>query len=197
MPLRDVITAALSRPAGKVVDGPVRDIINEILAERGYASPAEVAALRDEADALRTQLGALQGSVQDIQAQLVTLQQEITSIKNAPPSSTPPSSGTPGPLEPTAPDSAVEERELKAASAASQGLCRVAGCGQSSWRDGFCAAHAEQWRAGRLPGFVSPEGLVSVLGKPRRIAPTFAGALYGVERGQVRIGAEMVPSVAY
>jgi hypothetical protein len=198
MPLRDVITAALSRPAGKVVDGPVRDIINEILAERGYASPAEVAALRDEADALRTQLGTLQGTVQDIQTQLATLQQELASLKDAPPSSTPPSSGTPGSsLEPTDPDSAVEEHALKTASAATQGLCKVAGCGRSSWRDGFCAAHAEQWRAGRLPGVVSPEGLVSVLGKPRRIAPTFAGALYVLERGQVRIGAEMVPSVAY
>ena len=198
MPLRDVITAALSRPAGKVVDGPVRDIINEILAERGYASPAEVAALRDEADALRTQLGALQSTVQGIQTQLETLQQELASIKDAPPSSTPPSSGTPGvSLEPTDSDSAVEEQALEAAPTVSQDLCKVGSCGQPSWRDGFCAAHAEQWRAGRLPGFVSPEGLVSVLGKPRRIAPTFAGAFYGVEQGQIRIGAEMVPSVAY
>lgn len=199
MPLRDVIAAALSRPAGKVVDGPVRDIINEILAERGYASPAEVAALRDEADALKAQLRALQGSVEDVQEQLAVLQLAVSSLQAAPPVSAP-TSADPSPLIPSippVPDMAVEDRQLEAESSAIQGLCKVSGCNEPCWRDGFCAAHAEQWRAGRLPGFVSPEGLVNVLGEPRRIAPTFAGALYGVEQGQVRIGTEMVPSVAY
>ena len=59
MPIRDILAAALSRPAGRVVDGPVRDIVNEILADHGYASPAELAALKADADGLRGRLGSV------------------------------------------------------------------------------------------------------------------------------------------
>ncbi|MFT4976960.1 MAG: hypothetical protein ACI8S6_002865 [Myxococcota bacterium] len=199
MPLRDVIAAALSRPAGKIVDGPVRDIINEILAERGYASPAEVGALRDEADALRAQLDTLQTTVEGISDQLSQLQGQLTTLQKAPAAA--PASATDHsllvPAVPAAPATPLAERAAEVVASTGRGDCKADDCGVATWRDGFCVSHAEAWRAGRLPGFVSPEGLVSVSGQPRRIAPGFSGALYTVESGQVRVGEQLVPSVAY
>jgi len=206
MPLRDVIAAALSRPAGKVVDGPVRDIINEILAERGYASPAEVAALRDEADALRAQLAALQASVASVTEQLGAIQSQVTELQARPvpapaPAAAPAAEGLDhsllAPTIPAAPETPLSERAASVDAAVAAGQCKVPGCAESPHRDGFCTAHAEAWRAGRLPGFVSPEGLVSVSGQPRQIAPDHAGAVYAIKDGQVRIGEHSVPSVAY
>lgn len=200
MPLRDVIAAALSRPAGKVVDGPVRDIINEILAERGYASPAEVAALRDEADALRVQLDELHSTVQQLSEGLSGLTEQVAEIQKAPPVAAPRSvidHAVLVPDVPAAPEAPLAERAAASEAALEQGTCRADGCDAQAYRSGFCILHAEEWRAGRLPGFVSPEGLVSVAGQPRRIAPSHAGAVYSVVGGQVRVGEDTVPSVAY
>lgn len=197
MPIRDVIVAAISRPAGKVVDAPVRDIINEMLSERGYASPAEVAALRDEADALRGQLDALQGAVQDISSQLEAVQGQLSELQQRPAQAAPANHAVLVPSIPAVPQGSLEQRQSEAVVATEQGQCLVDGCTEPARRDGFCTAHAEQWRAGFLPGVVSPEGLVSVDGQARRIAPGHAGALYAVVDGQVHIGDQSVPSVPY
>lgn len=52
-----------SRPAGKVLDAPIRDIVQAVLKEHGYASPAEVQALRDELRDLRGRVDALDKKV--------------------------------------------------------------------------------------------------------------------------------------
>lgn len=190
MPLRDVIVAALSRPAGKVVDGPVRDIVHEILAERGYASPAEVAALREETDTLRVSMRALE-------ARLDALEQARAQQPTPPTLPTPTTRSSLIPTIPPPPDEPLDDRRRHAEASAAAGMCKVSGCKNPRYRDGFCMEHAADWRAGRLPGFVSPEGLVSVGGEPRRVAPSFAGQPYAVQGGQVRIDRRTVPSVGY
>ena len=201
MPLRDVLAAALSRPAGKVVDGPVRDIVNEILSERGYASPAEVAALRAEADTLRTQLQAVEARAEAIEARLAELAEAV--VRAPSPSSSPalPSPSAPTrtlvPDVPAPPEAASEERQRWAADAVQRGTCRVMGCERAARRDGFCVAHSEAWKAGQLGGFVSPEGLVRVGDQPRRVAPGLAGRLYAVDGDIVLIDGESVAAVAY
>lgn len=53
MSLTDVFAQRLSRPAARVLDGPIRDTIREMLREAGYASPAELQAVRDELRGLK------------------------------------------------------------------------------------------------------------------------------------------------
>ncbi|MEL6347287.1 MAG: hypothetical protein AAFV53_29495 [Myxococcota bacterium] len=184
MPLRDILKAALSGPAGKVVDAPVRDIVNEVLAERGYASPAEVAALREETDRLQAQVQKMQARLDALEKRPVNPPAARLSVSLAP--------DVPAP-----PETPLEDRVQWVASSAQQNLCKVIGCGKAAYRDGFCVEHAAAWRAGRLPGFVSPEGLVSINGEPRRVAPSFAGQPYADRNGQVQIDQFTVPSVGY
>ena len=81
MPIRDIIAAALSRPAGRVVDGPVRDIVNEILADHGYASPAELAALKAETDGLKGRLIAVDERFSALEAKATALQESVTALQ--------------------------------------------------------------------------------------------------------------------
>lgn len=60
MPLVDVLRAALSKPAGKVVEVPVRDLVDEILRDHGFVGPAEVAKLRQEIAELRDRIEVLE-----------------------------------------------------------------------------------------------------------------------------------------
>lgn len=66
MSLSDALAQRLSGPAARVLDGPIRDTIRDVLKEAGYASPAELQALRDDlrdlrarADAAEKKLGEL------------------------------------------------------------------------------------------------------------------------------------------
>ena len=60
MPLVDVLRAALSKPAGKVVEVPVRDLVEEILRDHGFVGPAEVAKLHQEIAELRDRIAVLE-----------------------------------------------------------------------------------------------------------------------------------------
>jgi hypothetical protein len=60
MPLVDVLRAAFSRPVGKVVEVPTRDLVNRILEDHGFAGPADVAKLRQEIAELRERVGILE-----------------------------------------------------------------------------------------------------------------------------------------
>jgi polyhydroxyalkanoate synthesis regulator phasin len=66
MPLLDVLRAALSRPAGRVVEAPVRDIVHEILRDHGFVGPAEVARLRGELAELKDRVTALEARLRDL-----------------------------------------------------------------------------------------------------------------------------------
>jgi hypothetical protein len=68
MAIRDVFASRLAGPAGRVLDAPIRDIVHEILREHGYASPAEVQALRDELRDLRTRVDGVDRRVADLSA---------------------------------------------------------------------------------------------------------------------------------
>jgi hypothetical protein len=66
MALRDLFASKLAGPAGRVLDAPIRDIVHDILREHGYASPAEIQALRDELRDLRTRLEGVDRKVADL-----------------------------------------------------------------------------------------------------------------------------------
>lgn len=83
MPLSDVLAAALSRPAGHVVEGPVRTIVTEILQDHGYASPAEVQAVRDQVEALARRVAALEGVLSEGKAAAEATAAEVARLQEA------------------------------------------------------------------------------------------------------------------
>ncbi|MDG1480502.1 MAG: hypothetical protein P8R54_12975 [Myxococcota bacterium] len=201
MPIRDILAAALSRPAGRVVDGPVRDIVNEILADHGYASPAELAALKADADGLRGRLGSVDARLAELESAAVALQESVDALRaelaNRPAE---PATGPRPSLIPQVPEPPTEplgERQTWAERSVKKGMCKVLNCNEEASKDGFCAKHASDWSAGRLPGFISPEGLVSVAGEPRLVDPALSGLAYAVEGNVVEIDGRQVPTVGY
>lgn len=191
MSLKDVAIAALSRPAGRVVEGPVRELIDEALKDRGYASPAELAALKEELAQAKARVEALPSRLDALEQKLAELGRDTAALREA--------------LQ-RAQESANEARRVAAAAearaaaaesraaelesrapAAEAMTCRAPGCGQPGLAEGFCRAHTLAWRAGRLAGFVSPEGLVDLDGRPGRVSRDLAGHAYQVDDGRVRV----------
>jgi hypothetical protein len=66
MPIADIVRAALSRPAGRVVEGPVRELVEQVLADHGFARPAEIAKLKDEIASLRDRVGVLESRLRNL-----------------------------------------------------------------------------------------------------------------------------------
>lgn len=83
MPLTDILAAALSRPAAKVVDAPVRDLIHEVLADHAYASPAELRAVEDRARALGAKAEGLTGRLDAAEAALAALEERVAALDAA------------------------------------------------------------------------------------------------------------------
>lgn len=88
MALKDIVVAALSHPAGQVIDRPVRELVDEVLADRGYAAPDEVQALRDAAASLErmvTRLServeAAEAAVEGLRATVSGLEEELSSAE--------------------------------------------------------------------------------------------------------------------
>lgn len=131
MSVFDTLVSRLSRPAGKALDPTIRDIVQSILKEHGYASPAEVQALRDEVRDMRVRIDGMASRLDAVVKQADSIRAEAAS---APPRA-------PAPL-----------------TAEPRGPCKVQGCGGEVRSKGFCSAHYQQWRRGTLAGFSIDEG---------------------------------------
>ncbi len=169
MALSDVFSSRLSRPAGRVLDAPIREIVHELLKEHGYASPAEVQAIRDEVKDMRTRMDGMEKRLADLQHLAEQARTEANMARQAAEASPAPSAGGHesriGHLE-----ARISELEAALADgshaapgqvaplvAAPRGNCKVAGCADTIRSKGFCSAHYQQWRRGSLKGFGSPD----------------------------------------
>lgn len=152
MPVIDILSAALSGPAGRVVEGPVRTLVAEVLQDRGYASPAEVQALRDDLGALRDQLGRLSAEVETLRAEATDLRAEVGRLHAV---------AAAGPR--AVPERAVPERAVPQ-------------------RHGMSLEEYERWRAGGLPGRIGPDGYVEVDGVACRVDAALAGRPYTLSK---------------
>jgi len=178
MPLSDVLAAALSRPAGQVIEAPVRTIVAEVLRDHGYASPAEMQALHDEVRALRDRVAGLEASLAASGEAANVVLAEVAEVRARleAQAATPTPVKTPTPVRFHRP------------------TC-VADCERLAVTSGFCLKHLHAWQAGALPGFVGPEGLVEVDGVPFRVDAAHAGHPYevtGAKRRLVRIAGKAV-----
>lgn len=77
MSVIDLVTKAVSRPAGRVVEAPVREIVEEALRHANLASPQDVQAARTDLTKLsaqlhelRNQLGSLTDAVRGMQGEI-------------------------------------------------------------------------------------------------------------------------------
>lgn len=84
MPLIDIVSAALSGPAGRVLEGSVRAIVAEVLQDRGYASPAEVLALREDLQALSRDNERLLAELSALRGRVEALEQRPVAVVAAP-----------------------------------------------------------------------------------------------------------------
>lgn len=150
MPVIDILSAALSRPAGRVVEGPVRAIVTEVLQDRGYASPAEVLALKDELGELRQVLDRLSTEVESLRVEAATLRAQADALRDSPPAASAPAAPAPGP------------------STATRAPATPA-------RLGMSLEEYERWRQGGLPGRIGPDGLVELDGQAFRVDPSLEG----------------------
>ena len=81
MPLSDVLQAAMSRPVARIIDSPVRALMNEILEDYGYASPEAVEALRRELAEAEALLHRQTSRLEELEKMAQALQVQMTSLR--------------------------------------------------------------------------------------------------------------------
>ena len=120
MALFDSFASRLSRPAGRMLDAPIRDIVHELLNEHGYASPAEVQALRDELRGLRGRVDGLDRKVTELAGIADAARAEASAARAAAASPAPhehavPAHEHPVPTHEHAPDARIAALEARIA----------------------------------------------------------------------------------
>lgn len=91
MSVIDLLARALSGPAGRVVEAPVRDIVDEVLRSQDVVRPAELQALRGELrgvnsalEALKVQIGALSKAVDGVREAQGALRSDLEEVRSRP-----------------------------------------------------------------------------------------------------------------
>lgn len=180
MPLLDRLGAAFSAPAGRVVEGSVRAIVAELLQERGYASPAEVLALREELAELRARMQRLEAQVDGLRARVEALEAvpvETGRAREAPEAS--PSDPAPAEASPSDPESADP----------APGALATAGWSRSE---------QDRWRAAGRAGRIGPEGYLELDGRAVVVDAALEGRPYdreGLEAGAIRVDGRILQPV--
>ncbi len=221
MPLLDLVSRVVAGPASRVVEAPVRDVIDEVLRQQPMARPEDVDRLRREVSGLTTELQKMQERIAALAAAVDTLQGQqaapsLDEIVAAVTAALPAPAAVPAADE-AAPKKASRKKAATRKSAPNNAVaaktadepgrrgrkslahlgCGVEGCTANHRSKGFCSKHYQQWRRGNLVGFVSPEGLVaSEDGRAFRIDPAHSGAAVAVKgkgkRTSVRVDGSKV-----
>lgn len=195
MSVFDRILERLSGPAGRVLDAPIREVVQEVIRDGGYASPAEVDALRAEAGALKTRADALDARLRELDTLLDAARADAAAARDE--ASRAREAAATSEARANASDARVFELEqrlasapaaqvtrapadeptLKAAPPRAASPCKVTDCGDPVRSKGFCSAHYQQWRRGTLRGFVGQEGLALLPdGEAVTVSEAHAGA---------------------
>lgn len=191
MSILDSLFSRVSRPAGRALDPTIRDIVHAVLREHGYASPAEVQALRDEVRDMRARVDAMQRRVEEVVARAEGVRAEVlaeadaraavAAEKLAALQAQVAAARAPSP----AADAPPRASGAVAATPAPGGACRVDGCEGAVRSKGFCSSHYQQWRRGTLREFVGPEGHVVVGGKNFQVSQALAGGRAEIRGGKL------------
>jgi 3-methyladenine DNA glycosylase/8-oxoguanine DNA glycosylase len=79
MPLTDVVQAALSRPVARALEGTLRELIEEVLQDHGYASPEETDRLRHALREAEDRLGEQSRRLESLESLADSLEARVTS----------------------------------------------------------------------------------------------------------------------
>ena len=79
MPLTDVVQAALSRPVSRALEGTLRELIEEVLQDHGYASPEETDRLRRALQEAQDRLGEQSQRLESLESLAESLEARVTS----------------------------------------------------------------------------------------------------------------------
>ncbi|MEC7240686.1 MAG: hypothetical protein VXW32_05575 [Myxococcota bacterium] len=208
MAIVDLLAGLVSGPASRVVEAPVRELVDEILRQQDIARPHEVAQLKREIQGLGKELEGLVGKLETIQKALDGLQAQtgtpaaVAATTEVPEAKAKPAvkpaaekapakkakakpSAEKAPAKKAKAKPAAEKAPAKKAKAKPAAKktgkkvatkeatrkrgrpslaelgCKVKGCNGKHRSKGFCSSHYQQWRRGRLEGFVGPEGLAA------------------------------------
>ena len=82
MSFADRFASRLSAPASRVLDGPIREIVQQVLREGGYATPAEVDQLHGEARDLGRRVDALEARANELATQSESLKGRVQSAES-------------------------------------------------------------------------------------------------------------------
>ena len=209
MSIRKVVGGLVAGIAGRVVEAPVRDIVDEVLNQQELPPPEEVGALRSEVKRLATELASMQGKLGELVTALEGLQTKTESPQGrldtpktassapaapaeeaappAPPAKSPPKAKA-APKKAAPKKAAPKKAAPKKAASKKRGRkslahlgCGVSGCTTPHRSKGFCANHYQAWRRGNLDGFVGPEGLVGDNGGTWQVDKSHAGIIVTID----------------
>ncbi len=200
MSIRKVVGGLVAGVAGRVVEAPVRDIVDKVLNQQELPPTEEVGALRSEVKRLATELASMQGKLGELVTALEGLQTKTKApvggqdtSKTASP--TPAASAPPvppakkSPPKKAAPKKAAPKKAApKKAAPKKRGRkslthlgCGVPGCTTPHRSKGFCANHYQAWRRGNLDDFVGPEGLIGDNGGTWQVDKKYAGITVAID----------------
>ncbi|MCB9758320.1 MAG: hypothetical protein H6739_00630 [Alphaproteobacteria bacterium] len=83
MGVLDLVARAVSKPAGRVVEAPVRDLVDEALRQANLASPQELQAVRVEVSNLTAELHALRNQLRTLTDALEAVRSEAGAAREA------------------------------------------------------------------------------------------------------------------
>ena len=202
MSLLDALFTRVGRPAGRALDPTIRDIVHAVLKEHGYASPAEVQALRDEVRDMRSRVDGMQRRVDEVVRQAddvrVAAAQSVAEAREGGAQAVAELAhklaelqAQQGPTQSTAASASIERAAPAAGpsplEAAPAATCKVADCETTVRSKGFCSPHYQQWRRGSLKGFVGPEGHVMGVAGVSQLSVQLAGGAVSVVGGKTLV----------
>jgi hypothetical protein len=190
MAILDLFAGIVSGPAARVVEAPVRDLVDEILRQQDIARPQEVAQLKREIQGLSKDLAGMVSTLENVQKALEALQSKADKPKAAaepaPKKVAKKAAAKPAPKKVAkkvaakpAPKKVAKKvaakpapkkvaKKVVTASPGKRGRpsmstlgCKFRGCKEEHRSKGFCSKHYQGWRRGKITGYVGPEGLAA------------------------------------
>jgi hypothetical protein len=177
MAILDLFAGIVSGPAARVVEAPVRDLVDEILRQQDIARPQEVAQLKREIQGLSKDLAGMVSTLENVQKALEALQSKADKPKAAaepaPKKVAKKAAAKPAPKKvakkvAAKPAPKKVAKKVVTASPGKRGRpsmstlgCKFRGCKEEHRSKGFCSKHYQGWRRGKITGYVGPEGLAA------------------------------------
>ena len=161
MAILDMLAGIVAGPASRIVEAPVREIVDEVLRQQRVASPQEVARLRSEISSLTSELSKMAGKMAEIQTTLDTLSSAAKPAVKAKAKTAAKKSTAKKPASKKAKAASATTGKKRGRPSKADAGCNVKGCNGTHRSKGLCSKHYQVWRRGALDGLVGPEGLAS------------------------------------